>query len=330
MRFGWVGLAMLLAALPARAEVDRIVFARQFGIAYLPLLIMEEDHLIERHAAALGLPGFRVEWTVLSSGAAANDGLLSGQLAFGVGAVPAMLLLWDRTRNSANAVRGVTGVAVMPTVLNTRNPAVHTVADFTDRDRIALPAIKVSNHALVLQMASAAAFGAGEWGRLDRLTVSMPQPDAAAALMGGVGDVTSHFTSPPFTRYELRAPGVHAVLNSVDVMGDTSLTVLWTTQRFAGANPRVVQAVFDAAAEALAEINRDKPAAAARYLRLSGDKIGREDLEAVLADPHIRFEAAPLGTMAFARWMGMTGTLRAVPGAWTDVFFPMAQGLAGN
>ncbi len=328
----WFRVLLLVASapFPARAEVAGIVFAKQLGIAYLPFLIMEEEHLIERHAAALGLPGFTVQWTTLTSGAVADDGLLSGQLAFGVGAVPAMLVLWDKTRGSSNAVRGVTGMAVMPTVLNTRNPDVHTVADFTDMDRIALPAVKVSNHALVLEMAAEKAFG-GDWARLDRLTVALGHPDAAASLMGrAAGQVDTHFASPPFTVFELKSPQVHTVLTSVDVMGDTSLTVLWTTQRFAAANPRVVQAVYDAVGEALGQINADKDAAADRYLRLSGDKIAREDLMTVLRDPHIRFEATPLGVMAFAGFMHKTGALRAAPSAWTDVFFPMAQGLPGN
>ncbi len=323
-------ILLMLFAGTARADVNSITVARQFGIAYLPFLIMEKDLLIEKHAAALGLPGFKVDWVVLSSGAAANDGLLSGQLAFGVGAVPAMLLLWDRTRTGSNAVQGVTGVAVMPTVLNSRNPAVKSIADFTSADKIALPAIKVSNHALVLEMASAQVFGADNWGKLDPLTVSMPQPDAAAQLMSRAGEITAHFTSPPFTRSELRAPGVHAVLNSVDVMGDTSLTVLWTTKRFAGANPMVVRAMYDALHEALATINADKSAAADRYLALSGDKIGREDLMEVLADPHIQFTARPLGVMAFAAFMKKTGALKAEPAAWTDVFLPMAHAAGGS
>lgn len=325
-----IAALLLLLATPARADVDTITVARQFGIAFLPFLIMEADHLIEKHADALGLPGFKVDWVVLSSGAAANDGLLSGQLAFGVGAVPAMLLLWDRTRTSQNAILGVTGVAVMPTVLNVRNPDVHSIKDLAPSDRIAMPAIKVSNHALTLEMAAAQAFGPDNWQKLDPQTVSMPQPDAAAALMSGRGEVTAHFTSPPFTIEELHAPGVHPILNSVDVMGDSSLTVVWTTKRFAAANPKVVQALYDAIHEALATINADKSAAADRYIKLSGDKIARADLMAVLADPHIQFVPTPLGVMKFAAFMRKTGALKAEPAAWTDLFFPSAQALPGN
>ena len=50
----------------------------------------------------------------------------------------------------------------------------------------------------------------------------------------------------------------------------------------------------------------------------------------MLGNPHVRFEAAPLGMMAFARFMKQTGLLRSVPAAWTDLFFPAAQALPGN
>lgn len=321
---------LLLLPLPARAEVTEITFAKQFGVAYLPLMIMEADGLIEKHATALGLPGLAVHWTTVTSGAVANDGLLSGRLAFGIGAVPAMLLLHDRTRAGSNPVLGVVGVAVMPTILNARNPAIRSIADLGPDDRIAMPAVKVSNHALVLEMAAAKLYGPDSYAKLDPLTVALPQPDAAAQVMSPQGSITAHFASPPYTVFELHAPGVHPILDSRTVMGDTSLTVLWTTQRFADANPRVVQAVRDAIVEAQDAINADKPAAADRYLRLSGDRIAREDLLRVLDDPGHRFSPVPLGVMAFARFMHATGALRAEPAAWTDVFLPMARGLGGN
>ena len=270
----WVAALLVVAALPARAEVPEITFAKQFGIAFLPLMIMEEDHLIEAHAAALGLPGFKVDWTTITSGAVANDGLLSGRLAFGIGAVPAMLLLYDRTKAGGNPVKGVVGVAVMPTVLNVRDPAVHSIADLTPADRIAMPAVKVSNHALVLEMAAERLFGPGNFAKFDSQTVTLPQPDAAAQLMSPAGSITAHFTSPPFTVYELSAPGVHPILNSRDVMGDTSLTVLWTTQKFADANPKVTQAVSDAIVEALGVIKQGQVGCRRQVFA----SVGRQDL----------------------------------------------------
>src|SRR6185312_3884163 len=104
----------------------------------------------------------------------------------------------------------------MPLYLNTRNPAVKTLKDFTDKDRIALPAVKVSIQAVTLQMAAEQAFGPGQQNKLDQLTVSMKHPDALAALLSGRSEVTAHFGSAPFQYQELEDKRAHRVLNSYD------------------------------------------------------------------------------------------------------------------
>ncbi len=320
----WLVLWLLAALTPAQAET--ITLARQYGLAFLPFLLMEDGHLIERHAAALGLPDLQVNWVVLSGAAAMNDGLLSGQIAFGSGAPPALILLWDKTHGQ---VRGLGAIATMPTTLNTRDPAVHSIADLTQADRIALPSVKISNAALVLEMAAAKRYGADQYAKFDALTLTLGHPDAAQQVMGG-GEVNSHFASPPFEHLEWHTPAVHPILSSIDVMGDASLTDVWTTTKFAAGHPLVVQAMFDAMTEVTERISRDHTAAADAYLRLSHDRIARSDLMAVLDDPHIRFGTTPLGTMAFATFMHRTGTIRTVPSAWQELFLPVAQSLPGS
>ncbi len=325
-----LAVALLLAAMPfARAETNSVSLARQYGIAYIPFLEMEDGHLIEKHAHALGLPDLKVNWTVLSGAAAMNDALLSGSLSFGTGAAPALILLWDKTHNSANPVRGIGAIASMPTYLNTREPRIHSIRDYTSKDRIALPSVKVSNAAIVLEMAAAKTWGLDQFARLDPLTVSLGHPDAVAELLGN-GEISSHFASPPYQVFELRDPRVHTVLNSVEIMGDSSLTDVWTTQRFVRDNPTVVQAVFDAMREAVDTVNRDKNAAADLYLRLSHDKISKADLMTVLDDKHTIFSLAPAGTMAFAQFMHQVGTTKSEPASWQDLFFPIAQSLPGS
>lgn len=324
----WIAaLLLLLGVAPASAET--ISIPRQFGIAFIPTLMMEDGHIIEKHAAALGVPDLQVNWVVLNGAAPVNDALLSGAIAFGIGAPPALILLWDRTRTQSNQVRGLGAVAMMPTTLNTRNPSVHTIADLTERDRIALPSVKLSNAALVLEMAAARLWGPDQYARLDPLTVSLGHPDAAAQLTG-TGEINAHFASPPFEHFERRFAQVHTILSSIDVMGDTTLTDVWTTTKFAREHPLIVQAMFESMTEVIDTINRDKDAAADLYLRLSHDRISKADLMEVLADPHIIFSTTPKGTMAFAEFMHRTGSLKALPGDWKDMFLPVAYGLAGN
>jgi NitT/TauT family transport system substrate-binding protein len=43
-------LALAASLAPVRAEVGEIKVAQQYGISYLPLMLMEEGKLIEKHA----------------------------------------------------------------------------------------------------------------------------------------------------------------------------------------------------------------------------------------------------------------------------------------
>ena len=329
MRLARLTAVLLLLSAPARAEVTSITLPRQYGIAFIPFLVMEDGKLIEKHAKALGLPALDAKWALMSGAGPVNDGLLSGALSFGAGAAPSLVLLWDRTRASRNPVRGIGAIATMPTYLNTRNPDVHGIADLTERDRIALPTVKLSNAAIVLQMAAAKLWGPSQYGRLDPLTVSMSHPDAIAQLLNN-GQVDSHFASPPYQLPELRDKRVHTVLSSIDVMGDATLTDVWTTQGFADKNPTVVRAVLAAMTEAVDTINHDRGAAADLYIRLSHDTIARDDLMTVLNDPHTIYSTVPKGTMAFAAFMHEIGVVKNVPASWTDFFLPIAQTLNGS
>ncbi len=86
--------------------------------------------------------------------------------------------------------------------LITSNPAIHTVKDFSDKDRIAVQGVKISAQALVLEMAAAQAFGEENYAKLDPLTIQMSHPDALAALLSGHSEITAHLGVAPFQNYE--------------------------------------------------------------------------------------------------------------------------------
>src|SRR5438105_10983290 len=132
--------AALCAAASARAEVTEIKIAEQYGISYLPLMIMEDQKLIEKNAKAAGLGDVKVGWTKFAGGNVMNDALLSGSLQFASGGVAPLVTLWSRTRGNLD-VRGVGALNSMPIHLVTRNPNVKTLTDFGPNDRLALPAV---------------------------------------------------------------------------------------------------------------------------------------------------------------------------------------------
>ncbi|HEY6893882.1 MAG TPA: ABC transporter substrate-binding protein, partial [Rhodanobacteraceae bacterium] len=210
--------ACSLSVLPAaHAEMSEIHVSRQYGISYLPLMIMEDQKLVEKHAKASGID-LKVDWSTFASGAVMNDALLSGNLQFASGGVAPFTTLWAKTKGNLE-VKAAGAINSMPLYLVTNNPNVKTIKDFTDKDRIALPAVKVSIQAVTLQMAAEKAFGPGQEHKLDHLTVSMSHPDGETALLSGKSEITAHLSSPPFQYQELRHKGMHRVLNSYDVLG---------------------------------------------------------------------------------------------------------------
>ncbi|MGE5104918.1 MAG: ABC transporter substrate-binding protein, partial [Betaproteobacteria bacterium] len=170
-RILWAGFSAMLAlafSAPAFADADEVRIVRQFGIHYLPLVVMEHEKLVEKHAAARGMPNLKVTWAQLSGGASVNDALLSGAVDYSAGGTGPLIVLWDKTKGGKGDVKAVAAVSDVPMTLLTRNPAIKSLEDFSDKDKIALPAVKTSMQAVTLQMAAAKRWGDASFERLDK------------------------------------------------------------------------------------------------------------------------------------------------------------------
>src|ERR1700739_406136 len=106
----------------AQAQTKTVRLAKQFGISYLPLTIMEAKGLLEVHGKKLVLD-LKTDWVVFTSGAPMNEAIISGILDFASGGVGPVLPIWGRTRTSLG-VKGVAALNSMPNYLNTINPNV--------------------------------------------------------------------------------------------------------------------------------------------------------------------------------------------------------------
>src|SRR5258705_3681410 len=263
--FAIAALAMMVPGSPALAQAkSEISLSRQPGIFYMPSDIMEKNRLIEKHAAALGVPGVTTKWITLSGGGAQTDALLAGGVDILNTGTGNLLLLWDRTRGG---VKGIVATSAQPLTLISRDAHIKSIKDFGPNDKIAVPTVKISTQAIVLQIAAAEAFGADQWSKLDVNTVQLGHPDAYVALTNAQHEVRNHFSIPPFTFLELKnVPGAHVVLTSPDVMGGPlSQAQFFTTTKFADANPKIVQAVRDATKEAQDLIPSDTKTAVEIY-----------------------------------------------------------------
>ncbi len=310
---------------PASAEANVVRVAKQFGVGYMQYMVMQELKLVEKHAKAAGLD-ITTEWATFRSSDVMNDALISGSVDFVSLGIPGMITINSKTRGTANEVKGVLGLNISPLMLVVRDPAIKLLKDFKENHRIALPAVKVSNQAIILQMAAAKEFGDAKWGALDHLTVSMSHPDATAAMLGGQSEITANFSSAPFQYRQLKNPNIKLLLNSADLFRDDpmSFNVVAATSKFKADNPKLFAAFVAAMKEATDVINADKRKGAEIYLKVSGEKTTVDDIMEVLKDPEIQYNNRVGGIRAFVDFMAKTGTLKNPPKDWKDMFFPEA------
>jgi NitT/TauT family transport system substrate-binding protein len=316
------GLALSLLTTPVAAHAEgQLRIAQQFGIVYLMLNVAQEQQLIEKHGKAAGVE-IKVDWLKLSGGSAVNDALLSGSIDIAGAGVGPLLTIWDRTHGRQN-VRGVASLGNFPYYLVSNNPNVKTIADFTDRDRIAVPAVGVSVQSRVLQFASARLWGDAQFNKLDKISVAVPHPDATAAIISGGTEISAHFGNPPFQEQELAGnPKAHIVLNSYQVLGGpSSATVLYATEKFRKDNPKTYGAFIGALEEAAKFIAANPEKAADIYLKVNGGNTDRKLLLQIIKNPEVQFRIGPQNTYPLAEFMHRVGAIKNRPASVKDYFF---------
>ena len=325
------GLAALAlaASVPARAE-GRLRIAEQFGIVYILLNVAQDQGLIEKQGKAQGLD-IKVEFVKLSGGAAVNEALLSGSIDVAGAGVGPLLTIWDRTVGKQN-VRGIASLGNFPYYLTSINPTVKTIADFSDKDRIALPAVGVSVQSRILQLASARVWGDAQYNRLDKNQVAVPHPEATAAIIKGGTEITAHFGNPPFQEQGLAGnPAAHIVLKSYDVLGGpASATVLYATEKFRKDNPKTYKAFVDALAEAAQLVRKDPEKAADIFIRTNQSGIDRKLLLSIIKNPEVEYKLTPQNTFALAEFMHRVGAIKNKPASAKDYFFGDPHNAAAN
>jgi NitT/TauT family transport system substrate-binding protein len=322
--------SMLLPGTPARAELSNVRVVTQFGLGYLPLIVMGHDKLWEKTAKARGVD-VKTDFSQLGGGATLNDALLSGSVQVAAGGFSGMLLLWDRTRRNFG-VRGLAALNISPIFLLSNNDRIKSISDLTPDDRVAVPGIASGSiQAIFFAMATEQAFGPGAAHRFDQLQVAMQLPDAYVALLSGGTPVDVAFLSSPFQERALANPKIHKIADSFEIQGaPATVSVVYTKADFARDNPKLVAAFFDALREAIASIKADPQGAIDKYAEATGDKTDKALLLSILTGPRFSFDVAPKNTMQLASFMARVGILNTAPTSWKDYFFESAHGLDGN
>src|SRR5271156_152233 len=324
-------LSLTAVAMPVSAELGEINVAQQYGVSFLPLMLMERDKLVEKHAKAEGLGDVKVTWVKVAGPSVMNDGVISGALQFIAVGAPSLITLWDKTKDNVQ-VKGMSAMTTYPLYLNVRNPDIRSIRDFSEHDKIAVPSVKISTQAIMLQMAAAREYGDQNYAHFDPWTIGLSHPDALLALTNNTAGVDAHFATSPFHEQEMKVPGIRTLTTNYEILGGpaTALVIAAST-KYREANPKSYMAFFDALKEAIDTINMDKHAAAKVYLAQAKDtKDTAEDIYAMISAADYAYTLTPQKVGKTADFMYKIGTIKTRPTSWRELFFPEAHSVAGD
>ncbi len=332
-RFLKGAVAALVAAVAlqgvAHAE-GKISIAQQFGIGYLLLDVVRDQQLIEKYGKQQGVD-VQVEWASISGATAMNEALLAGALDVVSAGVPPMLTMWDRTKGKQN-VKAVAALGSLPNYLLSNSPRVKTLKDLGEKDRIAVPAAGVGFQSRTLQIETAKLFGKDDFKRFDTISVSLPHPEATAALIAGGSEINTHFSSAPFYYQALDAnKAIHKVISSYDILGGpATFNVLYTTQKFHDENPKTYKAFYAALVEAAQIVKADKAKAADIFIRVQKSKLSPALVRRIIEDPENDFTVSPHRSYVYADELHKLGVLKNKTVSWKDYFFDEAYAQPGS
>lgn len=315
----------------AQAEAPEVRIARQFSMGYLQFNVIEHEKLIQKHAAALGIPDVKVTTNRFNGPTSMNDALLSDSVDIVGGSPNGMFTLWAKARGTPQEVRAITALVTLPYAITSSDPEIKTIADLAKCKRIPVPSVKVSSPAVTVQQAAVQLYGMKAFARFDAATVSMSPADATIALLTGSGDVNCMVALPPYLQQQLQHSNIHVVANSFDLAGGpTTFTVAYTSVRFHDRNPKLYQAVYEAMTEATDRVRTDIQTASRYWIEDSDSKLSVDFVAAAGSSPGTEWTTVPLQTLRAATFMADVGTVKVKPNSWKDYFFPEAWGLAGS
>lgn len=221
-----------------------INIAEQFGIAYAPLQIMREQHLLEK-----ALPGVKVNWKQFGGPTPIREGMLAGEVDFGFMGPAPVLIGIDNGMNWKYA----TGISFNQVALVTDKPNINTLKDFSEKDKIAILSPGSTQH-ILLCIASNQVFG--DPNKFDNQIVSLSHPDAMDALIADT-EIVAHFSTPPYLDKELQH-GMNIITTGEEILGQPFTFITGVAlESFYKESPEEYEAIIHALNEAIDYINNN-------------------------------------------------------------------------
>lgn len=299
----------------ASGETVTLNLAYQYGLAYAPLGIMQEQKLIEKAYEEATGGQVTVNWNQMSSGADINTGISGGSLDAGfMGVGPAV----------TGVVKGVgykifTNLSGQEHGLMTSDENIKSFDDLIgSSNQIALVNIGSIQHVMLGLALDKAGYDAHA---LDSNIVAMAHPDGMTALESG--NVSCHLTSNPYIFKERENAELHEIQDVADVWGvNDSFIVGVASEKIHDDNPELYQALCDAVKKAIDFINNSPEEAAKITCEFDGNS--EEDELAYMQKSKYMVETSRV--FELASFMARTEFIDTAPESYEDLVFDNVSG----
>ncbi len=308
------------APAPATAEAPAeqalsLHVAYQYGLAYAPLILCQENGLIEKAYREATGKEVEVFWDQMGSGADINVGIASGNLDAGfLGIAPAITGISKKV-----GYKIFTNLSRQEHGLMTNDPELQSLGDLVGSDKqIALVNLGSIQHIILGLTLQANGYDAHA---LDANIVGMKHPDGKTALESG--SIPCHLTSNPYIYKERDNETLHE-LSEVKACwpADNSFIVGVASEALVSEHPELYGALCQAITEAIDSINADFEATAKITCEYDGNSV-EDELFYLQAGS---YSAETKGILDLARFMYENEFVEEAFESYQDLVFDNVKG----
>lgn len=229
--------------------------AYQYGLAYAPLMIAQQQGMIEAAYKDLTGEEVTVNWNQMSSGPDINTGIAGGSIQVGfMGVAPAITGVMNQV-----GYKIFTNISGQEHGLMTNDSSISSLADLAGSDKqIALVNVGSLQH---ITLARALVNSGLDAHALDANLVAMKHPDGKTALESG--SIPCHLTSSPYIYAERENENLYEIPGVDQVFAlEDSFIVGVASENLNAENPQLYEALCSAIQEAIDYINENPEEAA--------------------------------------------------------------------
>lgn len=299
----------------AEKETVTLNIAYQYGLAYAPLMIAQEQGMIEDAYEEATGKELTVVWNQMSSGADINTGISSGSIDVGfMGVGPAV----------TGVVKGVgykifTNLSGQEHGLMTNDENIRSLEDLIGSEKqIALVNIGSIQHMILAKALENSGY---DPHALDSNIVAMKHPDGMTALE--TGNVSCHLTSNPYIFMEREEGNLYEIEAVSEAWGiDQSFIVGVASETLYESDPELYQALCKAIEDAVNYMNDYPEEAAAVTCEFDGNS----EADELVYIQKSKYMIETRGVYELATFMARAGFIEEAPESYSELVFDNVTG----